>query len=201
MYAVIDDGYCSGMRFGYPIVLDLTGVPVLVVGGGQIAARKASGLLEAGARLTVVAPVVGSDLAAAAAMVHERQYLSADIIGHQLVLTATDDPTVNAQVAIDARQAGVWVNSADDPENCSFILPALARRGPVVVAVGTDGSSPALARHLRDRIAAEVLTPNVEAAALELARQRAALRATGVSTESIDWTDRVREALKPGELS
>jgi precorrin-2 dehydrogenase/sirohydrochlorin ferrochelatase len=207
MYTDIDDGYCSGMRFGYPIVLDLTGVPVLVVGGGQIAARKASGLLEAGARLTVVAPVVGSDLAAAAAMVHERPYRSADIAGHQLVLTATDDPTVNAQVAIDARQAGVWVNSADDPENCSFILPALARRGSVVVAVGTDGSSPALARHLRDRIAAEVLTPNVEAAAQELARQRAALRATGVSTESIDWTDRVREALEdrapqqPGELS
>jgi siroheme synthase-like protein len=185
------------MRFGYPIVLDLTGVSVLVVGGGQIAARKAAGLLAAGARLTVVAPEVEPDLAAAAAVLHERPYRSVDITGHQLVLTATDDPAVNAQVAIDAGHAGVWVNSADDPENCSFILPAVARRGSVVVAVGTDGSSPALARHLRDRIAAEVLTPNVEAAAGELARQRAELRAAGVSTESIDWTDRVRDALEP----
>jgi siroheme synthase (precorrin-2 oxidase/ferrochelatase) len=75
----------------------------------------------------------------------------------------------------------------------------VTRRGPVVVSVGTDGSSPALARHLRDRIAAEVLTPEVEVAAHELARQRAELRAQGISTESIDWTDRVREALASGD--
>jgi siroheme synthase-like protein len=90
------------------------------------------------------------------------------------------------------------VNSADDPDNCSFILPAVARRGPVVVAVGTDGASPALARHLRDRIASEILTPAVEAAALDLACQRAELHAAGVSTESVDWTDRVRAALELG---
>jgi siroheme synthase-like protein len=89
----------------------------------------------------------------------------------------------------------VWVNSADDPANCSFILPAVTRRGPVTVSVGTDGASPALARHLRDRIAAEVLGPEVERAAAELARQRAEFHAAGVSTETIDWTDRLRQAL------
>ena len=187
----------GAMPFGYPVMLDLTDVPVLLVGGGVIASRKAAQLLDAGARLTVVAPEVQPELAARAAEVRVRPYAAADLDGHQLVMTATDDPVVNAQVAADARARGTWVNSADDPVNCSFILPAVTRRGPVVVAVGTDGSSPALARHLRDRIASEVLTPEVEAAAHELARQRAAFRAQGISTETVDWTDRLRAALEP----
>jgi precorrin-2 dehydrogenase/sirohydrochlorin ferrochelatase len=189
------------MSFGYPVMLDLAGVPVLVVGGGTIAARKVAGLLDAGAKVTVVAPMVLAELAAAVAEVRERAYESSDIDGHQLVMTATDVPEVNAAVARDARAAGLWVNSADDPENCTFILPAVTRRGPVVVAVGTDGSSPALARHLRDRIAAEILTPAVEEAAHELARQRAEFHAVGISTESIDWAERVRVALEPKHVS
>lgn len=185
------------MPFGYPVMLDLTDVPVLLVGGGVIASRKAAQLLDAGARLTVVAPDVQPELAARATEVRERRYDPTDLDGQQLVMTATDDPVVNAQVAADARARGTWVNSADDPANCSFILPAVTRRGPVVVAVGTDGSSPALARYLRDRIATEVLTPEVEVAAHELARQRAEFRAQGVSTETVDWGDRVRAALAP----
>lgn len=185
------------MAFGYPVMLDLTDVPVLLVGGGVIASRKAAQLLDAGARLTVVAPEVQAELAARAFDVRRRGYEASDLEGHQLVMTATDVPTVNAQVAADARARGMWVNSADDPANCSFILPAVTRRGPVVVAVGTDGSSPALARHLRDRIATELLTPEVEAAAHELARQRAEFHAQGISTETVDWTDRLREALTP----
>lgn len=185
------------MAFGYPVMLDLAGVPVLVVGGGTIAGRKTAGLLAAGAIVTVVAPVVLPELAAAAADVRERPYEVADLDGQQLVLTATDDPIVNARVASDARANGVWVNSADDPQNCTFILPAVARQGSVVVAVGTDGSSPALARHLRDRIADLVLTPEVAVAAEELARQRAELHAAGIRSESIDWTERLRAALAP----
>ncbi len=185
------------MAFGYPVVLDLTEVPVLLVGGGNIASRKADGLLAAGARLTVVAPMVLPDLAAAAAEVRERGYQADDLDGQQLVMTATDDPAVNAQVAADARSRGMWVNSADDPAHCSFILPAVTRRGPVVVAVGTDGSSPALARHLRDRIADEILTPNVEAAAVDLARQRAEFHEQGTSTETLDWSERLKAALDP----
>jgi siroheme synthase-like protein len=185
------------MSFGFPVMLDLAGVPVLMVGGGNIAARKVAGLLAAGARVTVVAPMVLAELAAAVAEVRERPYAPSDLVGHQLVMTATDLPEVNAAVASDARGAGLWVNSADDPENCTFILPAVTRRGPVVVAIGTDGSSPALARHLRDRIAAEILTPAVEQAAHELARQRAEFHAVGISTESIDWAERVRIALEP----
>jgi siroheme synthase-like protein len=185
------------MAFGFPIMLDLTDVPVLVVGGGNIASRKAAQLLDAGALVTVVAPYVQDRLAERAAVVHRRPYEAADIAGHRLVMTATDVPAVNAQVAQDAKAAGIWVNSADDPENCTFILPAVTRQGPVVVSVGTDGSSPALARHLRDRIANEIVTPGIADVAAELARQRAEFHAQGISTETVDWTDRLREALEP----
>ncbi|MEN9822464.1 MAG: hypothetical protein RLZ04_890 [Actinomycetota bacterium] len=183
------------MAFGFPVVLDLEGVPVLVVGGGYVASRKAAQLAEAGARLTVVAPEVSDELVSIAAEVRRRPYEASDIDGHRLVMTATDVPAVNATVAADATAVGVWVNSADDPANCSFILPAVTRRGSVVVAVGTGGASPALAQHLRSRIAEEILTENVAAAADELARQRAEFHAAGISTENIDWSQRLRDAL------
>jgi len=183
------------VAFPYPVFLDLSGVPVLLVGGGNIAARKAAGLVDAGALVTVVAPRVLPELAASVTTVHERPYAAGEAARYQLVITATDDPAVNAAVAADARAAQVWVNSADDPVNCSFILPAIARRGAITAAVSTGGASPALAGELRRRIAEQVLTPQAEAAAVELARQRAEIHAAGGSTELVDWTDRVRAAL------
>lgn len=186
----------DAMSFKYPVFLDLTDVSVLVVGGGPVAWRKAEGLAGAGARVTVVAPEIVPELVALAAVVVQRTYCSDDISGHRLVVTATSDRSVNAQVAIDATTAGVWVNSADDPANCSFILPAIARRGPLIAAISTGGASPALAGRLRDMIAAEVLTPNAESAAIELVRQRAEVHAAGGSTELVDWTDRVTAALE-----
>jgi len=183
------------VSFSYPVMLDLGDVPVLVVGGGLVATRKAEGLVAAGARVTVVAPLVREELVAIAAEVRRRAYQPSDIDGHRLVMTATDDPEVNARVADDATRAGVWVNSADDPANCTFILPAVARRGPLVVSVSSGGASPALATHLRDEILHCVLAPGVEQAAEELAAHRSALKADGVSTESVQWGDRVRAAL------
>jgi siroheme synthase-like protein len=183
------------VAFSYPIVLDLTDVPVLLVGGGDVALRKAKGLVAAGAVVTVVAPEVDDELAAAVAAVHRRPYAAADVTGHRLVLTATDDPEVNGRVAGDAQAAGVWVNSADDPERCTFILPAVVREGRVLAAVTTGGSSPALASHLRDEIAATVIRPGVDEAAADLADQRAAVHAAGASTEDVDWGERVRAAL------
>ncbi len=183
------------MSFPYPVFLDLAGVPVLLVGGGKIALRKAGGLAEAGAVITVVAPEVMPELVELAAHVARRPYADGEAGDYQLAITATDDPLVNACVAADARAAHVWVNSADDPQNCSFILPAIARRGLVTVAVSSGGASPALAGTLRQQIADTVLTPQVEAAAVELARQRAAIHAAGGSTELVEWGERVREAL------
>jgi precorrin-2 dehydrogenase/sirohydrochlorin ferrochelatase len=122
-------------------------------------------------------------------------YSSELLAGSQLVVTATDDPAVNAQVAADAKAARIWVNSADDPDNCTFILPAVARAGRTTVAVSTGGASPALAQHLRDVVAADVLTPEVLAAADTLAAERDAVHAEGGSTEGLDWATRLRELL------
>ena len=183
------------MTFPYPVFLDLQGVPVLVVGGGVIAFRKASGLVDAGAVVTVVAPVVVPELVSLVARCERRAYTAGEAANYQLVITATNDPAVNAQVAADARAAQVWANSADDPQNCSFILPAVTRRGLVTVAVSTGGASPALAGTIRSQIADQILTAQVEAAAVELARQRAEIHAAGGSTELVEWGDRVREAL------
>jgi precorrin-2 dehydrogenase / sirohydrochlorin ferrochelatase len=171
----------------YPVNLVLEGRPVLVVGGGRVARRKVEGLLAAGAAVTVVAPEVDDDLAALPGLtVHRRAYRSEDVAGHRLVLTATDDRAVNQQVHDDADAAGVWVNSADDPERCTFTLPALVRRGPLLVTVGTGGASPAVASWLRGRFEAE-LGPEYETLTALLAEERAAIQAEGRSTEGLAW--------------
>jgi len=179
----------------YPVNLVLTGRPCLVVGGGAVATRKVAGVLGAGAVVTVVAPAIGSALRALPVRCEERPYRRGEVDGYRLVITATDDPAVNRAVFEDAEAAGVWVNSADDPTNCSFILPAVLRRGPVTVSVGTGGHSPALATWLRDRIASEV-GPEFEVLADVLAAERGVLLAAGETTEGLDW----QKALDSGML-
>ena len=184
------------MGFAYPVMLDLTGADVLVVGGGAVAGRKIAGLVDAGALVTVVAPLVGDDVVALAARVERRPFAAGDIAGRTMVLTCTDDPAVNAAVAAACRAANVWVNSADDPANCTFALPAVTRQGRIVVAVGSGGGSPALAQHVRDRIAAEILDERIAAAADVLAAERDAIHAAGGSTEGLDWAARLAELLQ-----
>jgi siroheme synthase-like protein len=183
----------------YPVVLQLQDVAVLVVGGGPVAARKVEGLLAAGARVTVVAPEIDPSVVGAT-RVERRPYRRGDIDGHRLVVTATGDQDVDARVSADARAAGVWVNAADDPAQCTFVLPAVLRRGPVTVAVGTGGASPALARRLRDEIA-EVVGEEVAIAAELLAAQRAEVHARGGSTEAIDWAPIIDAALAAARLA
>ena len=174
--------------FPYPVFLDLQDVAVLVVGAGPIAARKVAGLVAAGARVRVVAPDVSADLDRGAIVeLRQRSYEPVDLDGMRLVVTATGDAAVDAAVAADATAVGIWVNAADQPADCSFILPAVARNGPLAIAVSTGGASPALARRLRDR-AGELLTDDVVALAADLAAQRAAVRAGGGSTEDVDWS-------------
>lgn len=134
----------------YPVNLDLHGRRVLVVGGGPIAARKAEGLLRAGAVVTVVAPSAVAEIAQDPDIRwHERDYRRGEVASYRLAITATDDPAVNAQVARDGDAANVLVNSADDPANCSFILPAVVTRGDLQITVSTNGRSPAMARWAR----------------------------------------------------
>ena len=183
------------MTFAYPVFMDLHNVPVLLVGGGPVASRKGEGLAAAGACLVVVAPEITGALVALAAEIRQRSYESSDIAGHQLVITATSDPAVNAQVAADCRTAGIWVNSADDPSNCSFILPAITRAGEVTIAVSTNGSSPGFAGYLRNRCTALLDELNAAEVAADLAARRAGHHAEGVSTETIDWAPIIDEVV------
>ena len=184
------------MAFDYPIMLDLTGVPVLVVGGGRVALRKIEGLVKGGADVTVVAPSVADAIHDLDVRVVVRRYEVGDLDEVRLVITATDDAAVNAAVAADATNRRIWVNSADDPANCTFTLPAVARDGAVTVAVGTGGSSPALASHLRSELEKWLTEIGAGSASATLAAQRSEMQSNGVSTESIDWTDRVQAALR-----
>ncbi len=138
----------------YPVNLDLAGRPVLVVGGGRVALRKVRGLLAEGARVTVVAPAVVpeiEDLAARGEIVLARRaYRAGEAAGYRLVLAAAGDREVNRRVFADGERAGVFVNVADDPELCSFHLPARVVRGPLQVSVASGGGAPFAVRRLRE---------------------------------------------------
>ena len=171
----------------YPANLLLAGQPVLVVGGGPVAARKVEALLRAGARVTVVAPAAASAIAERPEVTWlRRRYQPSEAGTYRLVVTATNDPAVNARVAADCEAANVFVNSADDPANCTFTLPSVARRGDLQVAVSTGGQSPALARWLRQRIEREVASGY--AGLLELlAETRAEAKARYGTSEVPGW--------------
>ncbi|MDW3217335.1 MAG: bifunctional precorrin-2 dehydrogenase/sirohydrochlorin ferrochelatase [Acidimicrobiales bacterium] len=177
------------MNAGYAVNLDLTGRPVLVVGGGRVAARKIAGLLRAGAVVTVVAPDAIPEIAEDPDVRwYARPYQRGEVASYRLAITATDDADVNAQVADDADTAGVFVNSADDPANCSFTLPAVARHGDVQVAISTNGRSPALARWLRKRHERE-LSAGYDQLLDLLAEVRAEVRAIRGTSEIPGWDD------------
>ncbi len=185
----------SASTFAYPVFLDLHDMDVLVVGGGRIGARKAEGLAAAGARVRLVAVEVSEHVDVTA--IHDlrpRAFQTSDLDGIRLVVTATGDEQVDATISAEARGRGIWTNAADQPVDCEFILPAIARRGRVTVAVSTDGASPALARELRNVID-EFLTDEIGTLAETLAAERAAVQARGASTEDVDWTDRVRRGI------
>lgn len=142
----------------YPIFIEMRGRPCLVIGGGTVAERKVEGLLAVGAPVTVLSPALTDGLEA---LVKDgrirhvgREYRPGDLAGSELAFVATDDAEVNAAVAREGRERGVWVNAADDPAHCDFILPSVLRRGDLVVAVATGGASPALSRAIREELEA-----------------------------------------------
>ncbi len=172
----------------YPVNLLLAGRPALVVGGGRVAAHKVVGLARAGARITVVAPRIEPALADDPDLTcHRRPYTPGEVAGYRLAIACTDDPAVNAAVAADGEAAGVWVNSADDPANCHFFLPAVVQRPPIQIAVSTGGASPALASWLRRRLEADLDTGRVPELASLLAEARAELRAAAGTSEHEGW--------------
>lgn len=142
----------------YPIFLDLAQRPCLVIGGGSVAGRKVEGLLQVGAAVTVISPILTERLDGwvkeGRVRYEARRYQTGDLAGCQLAFVATDDPQVNAAVCEEGRERGVWVNAVDDPAHCDFIVPSVLRRGELVVAVATGGSSPALSRAIREQLEA-----------------------------------------------
>jgi precorrin-2 dehydrogenase/sirohydrochlorin ferrochelatase len=177
----------------YPIFVEMTGRPVLLVGGGHVALEKIGKLVDAGADVTVVAPElipeVRAFIDAGRATWEQRPYRSGDVDGFEVIMIATDDGAVNAFVAGEARARGIWVNAADDVNNCDFILPSLVQRGKIAIAASTGGSSPALARWLREHLD-EFLSDDVVALGDLLAEVRIAARAR--DRECASTCDRTR---------
>ncbi|WP_409292712.1 siroheme synthase CysG [Pseudomonas sp. KCJK9058] len=153
-----------------PLFHKLQGGRVLVVGGGEIALRKARLLADAGGVLRVVAPDVDGQLAALAreggGEVLVRGYQAADLVGCRLVIAATDDPALNAQVSSDAQALSLPVNVVDAPALCTVIFPAIVDRSPLVIAVSSGGDAPVLARLIRAKLEAWIPSAYGELAGL-----------------------------------
>ncbi len=175
---------------GYPVNLIVAGKRCVVVGAGRVAARKIESLLDAGAVVHVIAPQVGDDVRRwrdeGRLSLDERAFTPGDLDGAWLATAATGDAAVDRGVFEAGEARHIWVNAADDPASCSFTLMSVVRRGDLVVTIGTGGRSPALAAYLKDRLASE-LGPEWAVLLDLLAEAREALRASGRSSEEVDW--------------
>lgn len=177
-----------------PLFTDINNKRCLVVGGGSIALRKARLLAQAGARVCVVAPEIEAGLFDIAQRsrgdVFQRNYTTADLHDIALVIAATDDNAVNAQVSADAQQRHLPVNVVDAPALCSVILPSIVDRSPVMIAVSSGGQSPVLARQLRAKL--ESLIPSAYgrlAALVGKFRARAAQRFPDIDERRKFWEE------------
>ncbi|MGY3912395.1 siroheme synthase CysG [Aeromonas piscicola] len=192
-----------------PIFCRLDNKPVLLVGGGEVAERKARLLLDAGARLTVVSPALDPELAALAAS-GTIDWLAAEfepalLTGKWLVVAATDRREVNALVYQSANQAGIFANVVDDPKRSSFIMPSIIDRSPLMVAISSGGKAPVLARLLREKL--EALLPQHLGAVAAFAgglRERVKARFASMGERRQFWerllgADRLGQALARGD--
>ncbi len=140
------------MKKYYPLFLDLEGKRVVIVGAGKVALRKARGVLEAGALVTVIAPRWEDEFEVLPVTRVCRRFRSPDLRGAALVFAATGDREANRAAGRAARRLGIPVNVADAQEECDFIVPARITRGNLQIAVSTGGSSPRLAADLRQKL-------------------------------------------------
>lgn len=192
----------------YPAYLHLAGRECLVVGGGPVGERKVRGLLDAGARVKLVAPQASTglqEMAKGGAIEWlPRRYRSQDLHGVWLVVVAVSDSAVSHQVSQDASAARIFVNVADEPPLCTFIAPAVARAGEVSVAIATNGKSPAAARRLREELEREWL-PQASLLVELAAEVRAVLLGQGLRPSPEQWnaalgSKALRAAIKTGNM-
>ena len=174
------------MKNSYPVFLKLNDRKCLVIGGGEVACRKAEILLQHGAQVDVITKMASEEMVDLAnnglKSIVVRAYEDGDEEGYTLVFAATGDPTVNRRIAENCREKGIWLNAVDDPEHCDFYVPAQFQRGDITVAVSTFGKSPMLAALIKERIA-EVITEEYGILADLLGDIRAEVNASGRSME------------------
>jgi precorrin-2 dehydrogenase / sirohydrochlorin ferrochelatase len=171
-----------------------------VIGAGRVGAGKAGLLVDAGARVTIIAREVLAELPRGLGSLEEREYRDGDLHGYALVVSATGDAAANDRVVEEARRENIWLNVVDDPARSDFYFTAVHRAGDVVVSVSTEGASPALAQEIRSMIA-EALPDNLADVAQTLRRERNEYHDRGSSTEAVDWRPRIRELLSESESS
>jgi len=184
----------------YPIFVECKDRPVLVIGGGHVGAEKVRGLINAEADITVVAPDLNEEMQgykAAGRFKHvAREYRKSDLDADwHFIMVATDDGAVNREVREAGNLRRIWVNAADDPVNCDFILPSVVRKGKITLAASTAGASPALARRLREELDA-YLTEDMPALADLLAEVRQEIRKRGIKVENDTWQDAIDTPLR-----
>jgi precorrin-2 dehydrogenase/sirohydrochlorin ferrochelatase len=142
------------MKKYYPVNLDITNRRCVIIGGGDVAERKAERLIECGAQVTIVSPLLTpllEERKKARQIVHvDKDYEEKTLHGAFMVIGATDRNEINAQISQDALSLGILVNIVDDPDKCNFILPSLVQQGDLSIAISTGGKSPALAKKLRE---------------------------------------------------
>jgi precorrin-2 dehydrogenase/sirohydrochlorin ferrochelatase len=192
-----------------PIFLDVVGRRCLVVGGGEVAARKVASLLEAGAEVVVISPSMVEELAALARdrRIHhlKREYAAGDMTGSVLVYAATDEVELHLRLYAEASERGIPLNVADVPRLCTFITPAVLTRGALKIAVSTEGASPAMAKRVikrLERLFGPEYGPALEV--LRAARRHLKSTETNLGTRAAKLTalagSRIPEYLRTGDL-
>ena len=177
-----------------PLAMKLTNKAVVVIGAGRIGTGKATLLVEAGAKVTLISTEQLAPLPLGLASYEARAYRRGDLKGYSLVVSATGDPAVNDLIVEEAHDEGIWLNVVDDPGRSDFYFTAVHRDGEVLVSVSTEGASPALAQVIRSLIR-DRLPGHLGSVARQLRAERAAMHTSGDSTEDVDWKMRIRELL------
>jgi siroheme synthase-like protein len=176
----------------YPILLNIQGKKCLVVGGGEVALRKAQMLVEHGANVEIVSPTFCPELTqlvkdVAIQAIH-RDYETEDLNDVFLAVAATNDIKTNEKVATEARKIGILVNVVDKPDISDFIVPSYFRRGDIIVAVSTSGRSPALARKIRGELERDFKAEYAQLAVIAN-EIRNELKQRGVTVSGDDWQE------------
>lgn len=182
----------------YPVYLDLRGKRCVVIGGGEIGERKVEGLLDGSAEVTLISPDITPRLheLAQAGLIewHARQYQQGDLEGAFLAIAATDARAVNQAIAAEAEREKVVLNVVDDAPLCTFIAPSIVRRGEVTLAISTGGSSPALARKLKETIQDSDLLRYADLVGV-LSKARILVKQRGIAVDVDRWQEGITENL------